>query len=202
MLFGFADVPYTTPNAASVPNRTNTWSPPPSAVVGPVSCTSWSLIGVAARAAGVTRTAMPAVAISSKPMTIAFAFMENRTSWACPALEGPFEAFPAIVNPDYVQILGARGLEESPSRMLGIGRLVSQGSYNAAPFRMPDEDPDARSHGAEGLRNRVRRLGGRWQRPRELVWSHGRRGIGRRGASRDRHGRELLRHRGRVRMGP
>src|SRR2546426_12183875 len=109
MLFGFADVPYTTPNAASEPNRTNTWSPPPSAVVGPVSWTSWPLISVAARAAGVIRTAIPAVATKSNPIRIAFTFIENRTSlrvsWA---RVGPFETFRAIVNPDCVQIF-ARG---------------------------------------------------------------------------------------------
>src|SRR5467141_2568048 len=112
MLFGFADVPYTTPNAASEPKRTNTWSPPPSAVVGPVSWTSWPLISVAARAAGVARTAIPAVATKSKPIRIAFAFMENRTSWEFRAREGPFQTFRAIVNPDCVQILARHGPRE------------------------------------------------------------------------------------------
>src|SRR2546422_1646900 len=102
MLFGFADVPYTTPNAASEPNRTNTWSPPPRAVVGPVSWTSWPLIKVAARAAGVTRTAIPAVATKSNPSRIAFVFMKNRTSRESWAREGAFETFRAIVNPDFV----------------------------------------------------------------------------------------------------
>src|SRR2546428_12990960 len=127
MLFGFADVPYTTPNAASEPKRTNTWLPPPSAVVGPVSWTSWQLISVAARAPGVARTAIPPVATKSKPIRIAFAFMENRTSCGSWAREGPFETFRAIVNPDCVQILervGPRDDSESNHGAEGSLRKV------------------------------------------------------------------------------
>src|SRR5205809_886694 len=64
MLFGFAVVPYTTPNAASSPKRTNTWSPPPRAAVAPVSSTSWLLLSVPDRAAGSDPTTPLAVAAS------------------------------------------------------------------------------------------------------------------------------------------
>ena len=86
MLFGFPVVPYTTPNAASVPNRTNTWSPPPRAVVGPVSSESWLLISVAPRAAGLTVSAVRAVAMRRNTMRIGFAFTKDQASFERHAL--------------------------------------------------------------------------------------------------------------------
>src|SRR5439155_22338655 len=49
--------------------------------------------------------------------------------------------------------------------------------------RPRDEDTDPRSHRPEGVGNWVRRVGGRLERPREFVWTHGGRDANRSGAA-------------------
>src|SRR5438034_6012040 len=126
MLFGFAVVPYTTPNAASSPKRTNTWSPPPRAAVAPVSSTSWLLISVPDRAAGADTTTPMAVAASRSTMTRAFACMEQRASSEDLALEGGFQPFAAIVNVDFRARFGQVSKDS--------GKPVSQRFFQLATF--------------------------------------------------------------------
>src|SRR5207247_4041999 len=75
MLFGFAVVPYTMPNAASDPNRTKTWSPPPKAAVAPRSSMSRPFTYVAAWVEGLAKTAARPVTMKHKATRIAFVCM-------------------------------------------------------------------------------------------------------------------------------
>src|SRR5206468_5149623 len=77
-----------------------------------------------------------------------------------------------------------------------VGKILRGGFV-----RTPNATTAAREDRPPGLGNRIRGLGDRRKRPWEFVRSDGRRGVGRRGTEGGRPRRELLRYRGRLRMG-
>src|SRR2546428_2087678 len=200
MLFGFPVVPYTTPNAASVPNRTNTWSPPPRAVVGPVSSTSWPLIRLPPRAIGLAVIAARAVAMRRNTMKIVFAFTKDQA-----ALEGHAVSWPRLnlSSPLSIPISTENGWEEPVNECL-LGRPVRHGAAKVLRIhsvRTRDEDTDPRSHRPESVGSRVRRVGDRRERPRGFIRTDGGRGVERSRSGCRRPPREFYRHRRRLPMG-
>src|SRR5256712_5365606 len=172
MLFGFPVVPYTTPNAASVPNRTNTWSPPPRAVVGPVSSTSWPLIRLPPRAIGLAVIAARAVAMRRNTMKIVFAFTKDQASFERHALSWPRLN---LSSPLSIPISTENGWEEPVNECL-LGRPVRHGAAKVLRIhsvRTRDEDTDPRSHRPESVGSRDRRVGERRGRRRGIVWGVG-----------------------------
>src|SRR2546426_11413568 len=201
MLFGFPVVPYTTPNAASVPNRTNTWSPPPRAVVGPVSSTSWPLIRLPPRAIGLAVIAARAVAMRRNTMKIVFAFTKDQASFERHALSWPRLN---LSSPLSIPISTENGWEEPVNECL-LGRPVRHGAAKVLRIhsvRTRDEDTDPRSHRPESVGSRVRRVGDRRERPREFIRTDGGRGVDRSVAACRRPRSEFHRHGRRLRLGP
>src|SRR5437773_1491386 len=93
---------------------------------------------------------------------------------------------------------------DNPREHIGLP-VPSRSSHKvllASAVRPRDEVPHPRTDRGRGLRDWLRCMGDRRERPRELVRSHGRQGVDSSGAAGRGPGLHLLRHRGRLRMGP